>query len=77
MGSEMCIRDSQKYYIQSALALPDKEKRAQEMASLLKINDSFKKIIVVKDNINPWRDENGILTMGLVDFLMDINSLNK
>ena len=47
------------------------------MASLLKINDSFKKIIVVKDNINPWRDENGILTMGLVDFLMDINSLNK
>ena len=68
---------NQKYYIQSALALPDKEKRAQEMASLLKINDSFKKIIVVKDNINPWRDENGILTMGLVDFLMDINSLNK
>lgn len=68
---------NQKYYIQSALALPDKEKRAQEMASLLKINDSFKKIIVVKDNINPWRDENGILTMGLVDFLMDINSLNR
>ena len=70
-------KGTKKYYIQSALALPDKEKRAQEMASLLKINDSFKKIIVVKDNINPWRDENGILTMGLVDFLMDINSLNK
>jgi len=60
---------SQRYYIQSALALPDEEKRQQEMASLLKINDSFKKIIVV-------RDENGILTIGLIDFLMDDNCLS-
>ena len=60
---------NQRYYIQSALALPDEEKRKQEMASLLKINDSFKKIIVVKDDIKPWRDENGILTIGLLDFL--------
>ena len=67
---------SQRYYIQSALALPDEEKRQQEMASLLKINDSFKKIIVVKDDIKPWRDENGILTIGLIDFLMDDNCLN-
>ncbi len=66
---------SQRYYIQSALALPDEEKRQQEMASLLKINDSFKKVIVVKDDIKPWRDENGILTIGLLDFLMDENSL--
>ena len=61
---------SQKYYIQSALAMPDEEKRKQEMASLLRIGDSFKKIIIVKDDIKPWTDENGILTMGLIDFLM-------
>ena len=58
--------------IQSALALPDEDKRKQEMASLLRINDSFKKIIIVKDDIKPWTDENGILTIGLIDFLMDV-----
>ena len=63
---------SQRYYIQSALALPDEDKRKQEMASLLRINDSFKKIIIVKDDIKPWTDENGILTIGLIDFLMDV-----
>ena len=66
---------NQRYYIQSALALPDEEKRKQEMGSLLRINDSFKKIIIVKDDIKPWRDENGILTMGLMDFLMNADSL--
>lgn len=66
---------NQRYYIQSALALPDEEKRKQEMGSLLRINDSFKKIIIVKDDIKPWRDENGILTMGLLDFLMNADSL--
>ena len=64
-----------RFYIQSALALPDEEKRQQEMASLLRINDSFKKIIIVKDDIKPWRDENGILTMGLINFLMNPDSL--
>ena len=67
---------SLRYYIQSALALPDEEKRKQETASLLKINDTFKKVIVVKDDIKPWRDENGSLTIGLLDFLMDENCLN-
>ena len=66
---------NQRYYIQSALALPDEEKRKQEMGSLLRINDSFKKIIIVKEDIKPWRDENGILTMGLLDFLMNADSL--
>ena len=66
---------NQRYYIQSALALPDEEKRKQEMGSLLRIHDSFKKIIIVKDDIKPWRDENGILTMGLLDFLMKAESL--
>ena len=68
---------NQRYYIQSALALPDEEKRKQEMGSLLRINDSFKKIIIVKDDIKPWRDENGILTMGLLDFLMNADSLEQ
>ena len=66
---------NQRYYIQSALALPDEDKRKQEMGSLLRINDSFKKMIIVKDDIKPWRDENGILTMGLLDFLMKPDSL--
>ena len=57
--------------------LPDEEKRKQEMGSLLRINDSFKKIIIVKDDIKPWRDENGILTMGLLDFLMNADSLEQ
>lgn len=68
---------SQRYYIQSALTLPDEEKRKQETGSLLRINDSFKKIIIVKDDIKPWRDENGILTIGLLDFLIDMDSLEK
>ena len=66
---------SQRYYIQSALALPDEDKRKQEIGSLLRINDSFKKMIIVKDDIKSWRDENGILTMGLLDFLMNPDSL--
>ncbi len=66
---------NQRYYIQSALALPDEEKRKQEMGSLLRIDDSFKKIIVVKSDIKPWRDDYGILTMGLKDFLMNPDSL--
>lgn len=68
---------NQRYYIQSALALPDEDKRKQEMGSLLRINDSFKKIIIVKDDIKPWRDENGILTIGLLDFLINTDSLEK
>ena len=60
-----------KIWIQSALAMPDEEKRRQESASLLRIKDSFKKIIVVKDDITPWTDNNGITTIGLFDFLLE------
>lgn len=67
---------SQRYYIQSAFAMPTVEKEAQESASLLRIKDSFKKIIIVKDDIKPKRNEDGILTIGLKDFLLDKNSLN-
>lgn len=67
---------SQRYYIQSAFAMPTLEKEAHESASLLKIKDSFKKIIIVKDDIKPKRNEDGILTIGLKDFLLDKSSLN-
>ncbi len=67
---------SKKYYIQSALSIPDREKEIQESRSLININDSFKKIIVVKDHIMPRRNEKGILTIGLYDFLLKEDSLD-
>ena len=67
---------SKKYYIQSAYSLPSKEKLEQEKASLINIDDSFKKIIVVKDRIKPSLDEYGILTINLFDFLLDMDSLD-
>ena len=66
---------SKRYYIQSAFQLPDAEKVKQEKASLLAMKDSFKKIIIVKDVIKPFQDNDGILTMGLFDFLQNANSL--
>lgn len=66
---------SRRYYIQSAFAMPTEEKRQQEKASLLQVRDSFKKIIVVKDVVNVTRDEYGITTMSVYDFLMKENSL--
>ena len=66
---------SRKYYIQSAFSLPDKEKLQQEKNSLLQVNDSFKKIIVTKDVVKLQRDERGIITMNLYDFLLKENSL--
>ena len=71
----IATKGSQKYYIQSAFEMPTQEKREQELRPLLKINDSFKKIIVVKDEIKIKRDENGIITMGIYDFLLKSNSL--
>ena len=66
---------SRRYYIQSAFAMPTEEKKRQEKMSLLQVRDSFKKIIVVKDVVNVLRDENGITTMGIYDFLLKENSL--
>lgn len=65
-----------RYYIQSALHLADPEKQAQEERSLKGVEDSFKKVIVVRDNIMPKIDENGILTLGIKDFLLDENGLD-
>ncbi len=67
---------NRRYYIQSAFAMPDETKTRQETASLTRIDDSFKKIIVVKDDIMPKRDENGIVTMGIMDFLLHHDSLD-
>ncbi|WP_294796470.1 ATP-binding protein [uncultured Fenollaria sp.] len=69
-------KGSHKYYIQSAYSLATEKKIKQEKNSLLNINDSFKKIIIVKDVIKPQRDENGIVSISLYDFLLDENSLN-
>ena len=67
---------SKKYYVQSALSIPDREKEIQESRPLININDSFKKVIIVKDHIMPRRNEEGILTIGLFDFLLKENSLD-
>lgn len=71
----VATKGSEKYYIQSAFAMPTDEKRKQEERPLNAIGDSFKKIIVVKDNIKPRRDEMGIVTMGIRRFLLNKNSL--
>lgn len=67
---------SQRYYIQSALSMPTPEKQIQEKTSLINVADSFKKIIIVKDVVNVKRDENGIVTMSIYDFLLKENSLD-
>ena len=67
---------SRKYYIQSAFSLPDEEKIKQEKAPLLNVGDSFKKIIIVHDMMNIRRDDAGITTMNIYDFLLNEHSLD-
>lgn len=67
----------QRYYIQSAFSIPDEAKLQQETASFRNINDSFKKIIVVKDDVPMHRTNNGYLIIGLFDFLLDPELLVK
>ena len=64
-----------KYYIQSAYALPTEEKREQEFKSLKKISDSFQKIVIVGDDIASYTNEDGIIIMGLFQFLMNTDIL--
>lgn len=68
---------SKRFYIQSAFRMDNEEKVEQEQKSLLNISDSFKKIILVKDNIAPYYDYNGILKMGLFDFLLQTKTLDE
>lgn len=72
----VCNMGSKRYYIQSALALPDRAKAEQEKKSLLLSGDGFKKIIVTKDAPAPLYDEQGILSMSIYDFLLNKDSLN-
>ncbi len=72
----VCNQGNKRYYIQSAFAIPNEEKMKQEQESLVKVNDSFKKIIIVKENIKMWRNENGFVIIGLQEFLLNKDSLN-
>ena len=69
-------RGFQRYYIQSALSVSSPEKRLQETNSLIRIPDSFRKIVVVGHRINPWKDENGIQYVGIEQFLMDESAID-
>lgn len=70
-------KGSDKYYIQSAYNISDDEKKEQELQSLLNINDSFKKIVIVYDHFLKWQDDNGIIYMSIYDFLLNDNSLKE
>lgn len=72
----VCNKGSKRYYIQSAFAIPDEAKMQQESNSLRRIDDSFKKIIVVKDTPAPWYTEEGILVISIYDFLLNEDSLD-
>ncbi len=70
----VCNRGSNRLYLQSALAIPDKNKMEQEQASIIKIIDSFPKIIIVKDGISHY-NEDGVFIMNLFDFLLKDNEM--
>ena len=72
----VCNQSYKRYYIQVALNLDTREKTIQEEKPLMNIGDNFKKIIVVKDNILKWYTEEGILVIGIQEFLLDRNSLD-
>lgn len=71
----VCNKGNQRYYIQSAFSIPNAEKMEQEQASLDRIDDSFKKIIITQDRTKLWRNEKGYVIMNLLDFLLKENSL--
>jgi len=72
----VCNQGSRRYYIQSAFAMPDAEKLNQEQRPLLLSGDFFKKIIVAGNVLKPWHNENGILIIGITDFLLNSRSLD-
>jgi len=71
----VCNQGNQRYYIQSALRLPNEEKREQEVRSLKNINDSFIKIVITEDIISRYLDDNGITYMNIYEFLLNSDSL--
>ena len=64
-------KGEKRFYIQSALSIAEPEKKEQEIASLKRIPDSFSKTVVVRDYLKPWQDENGIVYLGIEQFLLD------
>ena len=72
----VCNKGNQRYYIQSAFSIPNTEKMKQEQASLDRIDDSFKKIIITQDRTKLWRNEKGYVIMNVLDFLLKENSLD-
>ncbi len=72
----VCNLGTKKYYIQSALNLETREKTIQEERPLMNINDNFKKIIVIKDNMKHWYTEEGILVIGIQEFLLNEDSMD-
>ena len=72
----VCNQFNKRYYIQSALSLPTREKTIQEERPLLKVNDNFKKIIITKDTKKHWVNEEGITVIGIIEFLLNKNSLD-
>ena len=73
----VCNTGSNRYYVQSAYAIEDQEKIDRETRGLNKTDDSFKKVVILKDCYLPWHDEKGILYIGLEDFLLDKSSLER
>ena len=73
----VCNKGNNRFYIQSALNLNTQEKTIQESRPLNHIGDNFKKIIVVKDHIKSWRTDDGILVIGIIDFMLDQDSMNR
>ena len=71
----VCNQGSKRYYIQSAYALPTESKTNQELRPLLNVNDFFKKIVIVREDIKPYSNEQGITIMGIRYFLLNNNSL--
>ena len=71
----VCNRGYKRCYIQSALSLPDREKMQQESASLLRIDDSFMKYVITGDRINKYQNDDGIVIMNVLDFLLDEQSV--
>lgn len=69
-------KGNMRYYIQSAFAIRDEEKREQELASMKNVKDAFKRIVIMRDDIMPYHDDNGFLVVGLLDFLLNPNSMD-
>ena len=72
----VCNQGSHRYYIQSALRLPNKEKREQELGSLKHIGDSFRKFVITEDLISRYQDDNGVTFLNIYEFLLNPDSLS-